>query len=237
MSDTSSTPINDHVVEIRYKANPRVLDHRGTWAEMVSEHMALPHWKIIENRIDIFTKDRELHAFVGFKNSGLTALNTPTKNYFSDKAIKLLRFVFTLQDFGDPIHVDRIGVRSRFCSPYLGTFEELRDRYSTKFLRITEEGINAIGKKIKLIDIGGPLNFADKFGNFNTQSGPMTAKQFNDFFNQSEDFPDVGLYFDIDYFVRPETKINSKEIITTVKNFSSEAWDRHERIRDLILGD
>jgi len=227
---------NEHVVEIRYKANPRVLDHRGTWAEMISENMQLPHWRIVENRIDIFSEEKDLHAFVGFKNAGIAANNTPTKNYFSDKAVKLLKFVFELKEFGDPIFVERVGVRSRFCTPFDKTFDELKENYATRYLQLTSEAIEAIGKSAKLIDTGGPLNFADKYGSFNTMSGPMVKKQFNDYFNHPEEFPDVGLYFDIDYFVRPGKKISGKEVIKHIKNFTSVSWDRYERVRDLIIG-
>jgi len=236
MTEQDLKEFKEHVVEIRYKANPRILDHRGTCAELISEHMELPHWQIDENRIDVFSTDQDLHGFVGFKNDGLTARNAPTRNFFPDKAVKLLRYVFQLKEFGDPIHVERIGVRSRFCTPFEGKFDELRERYSSRFLRLTHEGAAAIGKTAKLIDIGGPLNFADRLGNFNTMSGPMVKKQFSEFFTKAKDFPDVGLYFDIDYFLKPDRKVGSKEIVGNVKDFSFEAWDRHERLRNLIIG-
>ena len=36
---------NEFLLEIRYKPNARILDHRGDWAERISEHMRLPRWR------------------------------------------------------------------------------------------------------------------------------------------------------------------------------------------------
>jgi hypothetical protein len=137
MSQAVDSITNEHVLEIRYKPNPKVLDHRGTWAEEISRHMELSEWRIVENRIDIFSKTQDVHAFVGFRNAGLVARDTPTANFFPDKAVKLLRYLFSLEGFGDPLTVERLGVRSRFCTPFDGTFETLCERYATRLLTLT----------------------------------------------------------------------------------------------------
>lgn len=236
MVEDGNPVVNEHVLEIRYKPNPKVLDHRGTWAEAISAHMELPHWRIVENRIDIFSEGEKIHAFVGFRNGGLSALDTPTKNYFPDKAIKLLKYLFGLEGFVDPLIVERIGLRSRFCTPFDGPFDELRDRYATRFLVLTEEAKKAFGDGSKLVDIGGPLNFVDHIGNFNTMSGPMPKEQFTKFFKRDEGFPEVGLFFDNDYWLRPKKSINGTTLIKWVRDFADTAWERHERVRDLIMG-
>jgi len=71
MPDTEKSVVNEHVLEIRYKPNPKILDLRGTWAEQISLHMDLPHWRIVANRIDAFTEGESIHAFVGFRNGGM----------------------------------------------------------------------------------------------------------------------------------------------------------------------
>ena len=91
--------LNEHVLEVRYKPNPKVLDYRGAWAESISDHMNLPEWRIVENRIDIYDKKNKDHAFVGFRNAGFVAHDTPTKNYFSDKAVKFLKHLFSFEGF------------------------------------------------------------------------------------------------------------------------------------------
>jgi hypothetical protein len=227
--------LSEHVVEIRYKPNPKILDYRGSWAEAISDHMKLPKWVIVENRIDIYDESNGDHAFVGFRNAGFTARNTPTKNYFSDKAVKLFKYLFTLNGFEKKPYVERIGVRSKFCRKYEGTFEELREKYSSNYLSLTEKA-----KKImdaKLLDIGGPLNFADKYGNFNTMSGPMIKEQMLRYFQKTEDLPAVGLYFDIDYWLMPKKEMDGQEILNCICQFSESAWDRSDAISKLILGE
>ena len=229
------TDLNVHTLEVRYKPNPKILDYRGTWAELISNHMNLSEWKIIENRIDIYDKEKKNHAFVGFRNAGLVAVDTPTRNYFPDKALKFFKYLFSLEGFEKTPFLLRIGVRSRFCKEYNGSFDELRDKYSSKYLSLTERAKEIIGAK--LLDIGGPLNFSDRYGNFNTMSGPMKDEQMPQYFQYTEDFPDVGLFFDIDYWLKPERKLNEKEILKTIKDFSNSAWERFDKISSLILGD
>ncbi len=228
--------INEHVFEIRYKPNPKILDYRGTWAEMVSEHMQLPEWRILENRIDIYDKINMNHAFVGFFNSGFLCNDSPTKNYFYDQAIKLFSFISRLDGFEiDPI-VERIGVRSKFCTTFEKSFDELKTRFVSKYISLSNEAEKVMNAK--LIDIGVPLNFADKFGNFNTLAGPMEKSQITKvFYGRKEiEIPEVGLYFDIDYFLKPSKRMKPAEVIKLIKDFAENSWDKHEKIKNLILG-
>ncbi len=229
--------INEHVFEVRYKPNPKILDYRGTWAELISEHMKIPHWSIIENRVDIYDKNNQNHAFIGFRNSGFENLDSPTKNYFFDQAIKLFTFVSQLDGFEKQPFVERIGVRSKFFTSFDKGFDELKNRYNQRYLTLTKDAEKAINAK--LIDIGGPLNFADNLGNFNTNSGPMEKKQALQFLRNRKDdtVPDIGLFYDIDYWLKPNKGMSPSEINQNIKNFATAAWDRHERVKNLILGD
>lgn len=237
MPDQIAKLINEHVLEIRYRPNAKVLDYRGAWAESISDHLDLPHWRIVQNRIDIYNEGQAIRAFIGFRNGGLTVLDSPTKNYFPDLAGKLFRYVFQLEGFDDPILVERIGARSKFCTPFAGSFDELKSRFAERYLSITEKAQEAIGDQAKLVDIGAPLNFADQFGNFNTLSGPMSAEQFPAHFTRDEGFPDVGLFYDIDYWLRPNEELTSRRVIGHISEFAVSAWERHARIRDLLLED
>ena len=87
----------------------------------------------------------------------------------------------------------------------------------------------------KLLDIGGNLNFVDKFGNFNTVSGPMAQEQMNQYFDWKEDLPVVGLYYDIDYWLKPRKELAEAETLRNISSFSKEAWSRHDQFRHLIL--
>jgi len=236
MSKGENILLNEHVVEIRYKANPVVLDHRGTWAEKISNHMNFSKWKIDENRIDISSHDQDMHVFVGYQNAGISAFNTPNKNYFPEKSVKFLSYIFKLDEFFNSLLVKRIGVRSRFCTPFAGTFDELLDLYTKKFLKLTENARDAIGNNCKLVDIGGPLNYKDKYGYFNTMSGPVAEAQMYQIFKKIDKCPEVGLYFDIDYFILPDDIVIGKDILSKIKIFYDEAWNRNNRICELIIG-
>jgi len=197
--------------------------------------MQLPHWQIVENRVDVFNEDRTFRGFVGFRNAGLGILDSPNREYFADQAIKLIRFIIKLDGFGDPVVVERLGVRSKFCDPFKGSFDELRDRFASEYITITDRAKEAIGIDSRLVDIGAPLNMADRLGNFNTVSGPMLKAQFPTFFTKDEIFPDVGLFYDIDYWIKPEREIPGREILVSIKDFSFASWDRHDRIRALLI--
>lgn len=227
--------LNEHILELRYKPNPKVLDYRGSWAEAISDHMKLPKWRIVENRIDIYNEENRDHAFVGFRNAGFVAYNTSTKNYFPDKAVKFFKYLFTLTGFEKKPYVERIGVRSKFCRKHEGSFDELREKYVSNYLSLTDSAKKIIDAK--LLDIGGPLNFADKYGNFNTMSGPMTDEQMPQFFEGAKEFPTVGLYFDIDYWLMPKKEVDEQEIIKHITNFTNSAWDRFDSISRLIFGE
>jgi len=228
-------PANEHIFEIRYKPNPKILDYRGTWAELISKHMGLPDWRILENRVDVFDKETKNRCFVGFRNSGCTTRDAPTANYFPDQAVKFFRYVLSLDGFGKAPFVERIGVRIRFLTPHTSTFDDLLNRYANRYLKMTEAAEKAI--RAKLIDIGGPLNFVDKHGNFNTSSGPMIDEQSSELFPWKENLPKVGLYYDIDYWQKPMQEVSDVEILKIISTFAKEAWERHERVKQLIMGE
>lgn len=236
MTEKVDTVTNEHTLEVRYKPNPKILDHRGRWAEEISEQLGLRHWRIIENRIDIFSDNEVEHAFVGFRNAGFMVIDTPTKNFFPNRATKLFRFLFDLPDFGKHLHIERLGVRSKFCTPFNESFERLVDLFISRYVGLTPQAREAVGASAKLIDAGAPLNFVDKLGNFNTHSGPMARQQLSDFFKKNAGFPEAGLFYDIDYFIRPNREIAERDVLTNIQSFADEAWERHERIRRLILG-
>lgn len=227
--------VNELTFEIRYKPNAKVLDHRGTWAEQISEHMKLPEWQIVENRVDVFDKDSKNRGFVGFKNAGFVSHDAHTANFFPDQTIKFFKFVLELDGFDSPIFVTRIGVRSKFFTTYEGKFEDLRERYATRFITMTDKAKQIFNAK--LIDVGGPLNFADRHGNFNTVSGPMTNTQAQQFFNRTEELPKIGLYLDIDYWQKPEKQMDNRKILETISTFSNEAWRKYEDICNLIMAE
>lgn len=226
--------INEHIVEIRFQPNPKILDYRGTWAEMVSKHMKLSEWRIIENRFDVYDVEKTRRAFVSFRNAGFIVHNGKTKNYFPDQALKFMKLLFQQEGFGDRIFVIRLGVKSRFATGFRGSFDELLQLYSSRFVSVKQAAKEAFDALI--IDIGCPLDFETAIGKINSMSGPMTADEISRFFKFEANPPDVGLYLELDYWKRPQKKMTAKEILSLVKEYSNENWDRHEAIKDLVIG-
>jgi len=229
-SDSTET-----VFEIRYRPNAKVLDHRGEWAEALAGHMYLPQWSIINNRFDVFAEDRTQHIFVSHRNAGMVCLDSPTSNFFGEKAQRFFRQLVKFRDFGDPLHVERIGVRHKLASPFDGTFDELVNRFHTRYVGLSSALIKAF-EDANLVDIGAPLNFRDARGHFNTMAGPMLEAQFKGFFTKDEGLPEVGVFADVDYFVNPSTLLSSSDIVSTTTKLIAEAQRRAETIRGLILG-
>jgi hypothetical protein len=236
MADTHVPTSNEHVLEVRYKANARMVDRRGSWADSIAKHMRLRHWKIDTNVVNVFNPGATLRVFAGYRSAGLIALDTATRNFFPDTARELLECLTGLDGFRVPIEVERLGVRSKFCTPYEGSFDDLRDRCVSKYAGPTEAALEAIGSDARLTDVGAPLNFEDSLGSFNSGAGPMKRDQLVAFFQKDDGFPEVGLFYDIDYWVQPPEPLSGREVIRLTSAFAQAAWDRHERVRDLILG-
>jgi hypothetical protein len=229
--------LSEQVFEIRYRPNARILDYRGAWAELISEAVALPHWRIIENRVDIFDEEEKHRCFIGFRNAGFITRDAPTANYFADLSLKFFRKVLSLEGFVKPVFAERIGVRGKFLTPHSVNFEELLRRYSDRYLRLTDRAVQKLGAKI--VDIGGNLNYADQHGNFNTVSGPMNDDQITRFFpwKDKEEIPKVGLYFDIDYWTKPSKELSEAEVLRTISAFAKEVWNKNTIIQELITGE
>ena len=129
--------------------------------------------------------------------------------------------------------VHRIGVRAKFATNFGGTFDELLQRYSTRYITLNPDAYAAF--KAKLVDVAGPLDFTTNEANIKTLSGPMSKEQVSQAFNLEKDPPAVALFFDLDFWVRPESSLSDREILNKVKFFSGEVWDLHERLRSLII--
>ena len=229
--------ISESIFEVRFKPNARILDHRGDWGQRISDHMGLPEWKIDGNRLDVFERDLSNQAFLGFRNAGFTSKNSPSKNHFYDRAIKLFTFITQLDGFEKQPLIERLGIRQRFCTSVDVSFEDLRSRYLAKYLGLTEDAKKLL--QAKLVDIGGNLNFSDALGNFNTSSGPMEQKQIMQFFQgwPHLEIPEVGFYFDIDYWVKPGKKMGASEVTALIRKFTEASWEKNEDMKILLLVD
>ena len=233
MLTPATQTIRESLLEIRYTPNSKILDYRGTWAESVKNLMELSEWRITENRIDVYDKEKTRRAFVSYKNAGIVIRNTPTRNYFPDQGNKFLRFLFEQKPFGNPLWIGRIGVRTRFATAFEGDFNSLLDQYKERYLNLSSKAKEVIAAEV--IDIGGPIDFKTNHGTLNSVSGPMQKDQLKQAFDFEDKLPEVALYFDLDYWKEPKDLIEGKEIARIVKLYAEEIWDIHERLRTLIL--
>ena len=226
---------SQHTFEIRYNPNAEVLDHRGAWTKALSEHMGLSEWRVDDNRLDVFDKGESNRCFVSFRNSGCVTRDTPTDLQFQVHTLKFFKFVLDFSSFPDPLFVQRIGVRARYLTPFAGTFDSLLTRYKDRYLTLTPAADQAI--RGDLVDIGGPLNFTDDYGKFDTNSGPMGSDQSHELFpwRAEDDLPEVGLYYEIDYSRKPRAVVSGSEILQLIKDFSDQGSARHDRVRALVL--
>ncbi len=225
--------LNYRLLEIRYKPNVKVLDYRGAWAEAISNAMELPELRIIENRFDVFDHEDLHHIFVSFSNAGFYVRNASTKTYFPDKAAKFLRILFEFEGFDKEPVIERIGVRSRYCRKYEGKFEDLTKKYMANFFGPSTEAVKILSADI--VDIGSPITLKDNDMNINLMGGPMDAKQISQFFGIEYDIPEIGLVFDLDYWVKPSRKMTEGQITENLRSFSDSSWDMFDRLHKQIV--
>ncbi len=229
--------VSEHVLEIRYKPDSKVLDHRGDLADSISRNLDLSMWRINQNRVDVHNKDGSKRVFVSFRNAGVVIQNPCDSNEFPNIANKFVNHILSQKPFKKKLPLRRIGVRSRFgFSSNIG-FADLLSRYLRQFVDVRPEIIDCIGAD--LIDVGVPLNFEASNGNINTNSGPMEREQLSTFFkfHPKERLPEVSLYIEIDYWIRPEKLTTFQEIASIIRDYSANNWQYAENIRDIVMGD
>lgn len=222
------------ILEIRYRANPKVLDYRGTWAEVLGKLMDVPNWRISQDRLDVYNDAKTLQAFASFRNAGVVVQDPPTRNYFTDQSCKLMRYLMSQDTFGDPLAVTRFGIRSRLATACTDlSFDQLLARYLERYLNLSDQARSIIANRV--VDIGGPVNFEAPNGVINSMSGPMIRTQLESFFKSRAEVPAVALYFDFDYHSKEEIRLSSRDVQSRIKSWSSYTWELHDRLRDLIL--
>ena len=226
---------SQNVLEVRFKPNARILDRRGDWVETLASKLDLPRWQIIDNRVDLFTEDRSLRAFISFRNFGYIAEDVKKLSQHQDWARKALKAVFTLPGFPTPLQTVRVGVRGRFCVAYSGSFESLRDLIVASYVAPSEALTAALGSEVLLKDIGAPLNFSDDVGNFNTHCGAMRRDQLKQFFENRDGLPEVALYYDVDYWQNEPATLGQYDLIAKVESYSKAVRTRFKQATELVL--
>jgi hypothetical protein len=225
---------NEVVTEIRYPANARVLDRRGEWTAILSDEFDLKQWAIDENTVKLSNADGSRLVSVSFRNAIVMGRDLSTKNLFPDYAAKVVNRLVGFEGFGSSLYVERLGVRSKFCNQFKGSFIELVQAFAQRYVTPSQGIATVFGAAAKLVDMGAPLNFEDSDDFYNTNCGPMKRGQLRQFFTKDDGFPEVGLYFEVDYFTRPRAVLKPDNVIETISRLALRSWEFNERVRHLV---
>lgn len=234
-----SNALNEHVCEVRFKPNARIIDRRGEYAEILATSTGLPKWKVAASRVEVHDEEETRRGFFGHRNAGFEASQAPTHNYFADQAAKFIRTLVDLPGFGPTLNVLRIGLRSRFCIGVPGDFDELVRAYSLKVWD-GEAAAKSLGLTgtAKLIDVGTWMKLADDVGKFTLSCGPITDEEAANQFpkRSATKFPEVNLYLDIDYFDDSVQTLDAKGLVRVIHALGSRSWQRAAEAAERILG-
>lgn len=225
--------LSDHIVEVRFKPRADLVDVRGELAAQLSEKLDCPDWSISDNRVEVVDKRTSRLAFVSHRNFGCQFADASNQGYLSDQAVKAVKHILEAMGQRDPLTVPRLGARSRFAVSFQGRFEELRERFIHEYATPTAAVERALGGA--LVDVGFFLNRADSVGNFNTMTGPMSALQVKERLDRDDNLPDVALYFEIDYWLKPTRPLAPNAIIEHVRAFTSAGWQKFEAVCSMML--
>lgn len=224
---------SQHILEVRYKPVGSFLNIRGSIADRVAEHTPLREWSIGQDRVDFHDglEQTKETGFVSYRNFGYLSLLPPTRQYFPDRALKFIKEILSSGGLSvDPIL--RIGVRSTFIFPYSDTMEQLVKVLIDRTGYPKQKMEQVFGGTI--IDIGMPTNFESGNGRFNIQLGPMKKEQIEATVRWHDDYPDVGLYLDIDFFKLNPGSMSYDTLSKVIRAFADDSWDKADMVLTLI---
>jgi hypothetical protein len=224
----------EQVLEIKYRPEPRVLDHLGLWADQLLKEYQLTEWQITQSRLDVFDKQETNRLFISFKNAGLVLRNSTDEHEFLAKTRTFLKFLLKQNPFNTKFSIERLGVLSKFAYEYNGMFDDLRTHISKNLYSINEKYLNLFDGK--LTDFAIPLTFQTESGKTNSHLGPMKKDQLKVFLPFVDELPDVCLYFDIDHALTPEDNqsLDIKKLPKTIDEYIQSNWAHYYRLLKLI---
>ncbi len=245
MSEFSSIKLNEFIFEIRFEANPSLLDYLGRWTSELRDKVGLEHWRISPGKADVYDNiDIELageRAYFTVKTAGFVKINCVNEKFFPNKSLQIMKFLLSKDEFGKKPLINRLGVRGRFANYYSNTFDELKNVLSDRYVSPTKSVVDIFGGSIS--DIAGPLDFDIGDGKIKSNTGPMLGQQLTDYFKHplhleiiDSTSSNVALYFDVDYYIVPKSKMDISEIKTYINRFGGEIWRVNEDVRNLLSG-
>jgi len=86
-----------------------------------------------------------------------------------------------------------------------------------------------------ITDVGFPTNFKSSHGAFNIQMGPMRKEQIESMVRWSDDYPDVGLFLDVDYFKTDLGEVTPDHLIKIIRLFNDESWGKLDSVLEKVF--
>jgi hypothetical protein len=231
----NNSDLRQQICEIRFKANPLILDNRGLITKLITSLFKLEEWTIGDNVIVINSKDKSERLFVAFDRMGISLNEIKKRDMFKDETLRFLNFVFSMDIFKEEFYVNRIGVRTRNCFGYDKSFDSLKDKCLKNYISVSPKVIDKLGLNIS--DVGYPLIFKDGKSTVNTNCGPMKQEQIKKYFQDyiNDAYPNVGLYIDVDYHIAPNQQQKFDDVLNYTADFCTKSEQKSELLKTIIL--
>jgi len=214
--------------------NPAFLDYRGKVVNEMKEKLGLSEWNIADNIVKAYNSDKTEKAFCAYNRIGYSLLNPETNNLFSDKFNKHIRGLVSNEYFENEFTIKRIGVRLRTMKQTELSLKDLVLKFKNIILH--EKFVDGINDCQDYEDIGFNINLKDEVGFYNIGFGPMEKKQAREFFKEVNEnlIPEVGIFFDVDYFVKEDFNLKDHKIFGLVKNLENKCYYRRDQFIKII---
>lgn len=232
MSKKKPQTFAQHIFEVRYKPNTIIIDRRGA---ILKKLLVSPFTtgNIGANTVRVSTKDtKDLNAFLGYSNFGLSASILQTKKSFLNHSSSLV--YNALSNFVESKDIVRIGVRTKILSEKAG-FIKLVESINKHFA-IKNDIISQFGKTE---DIGFAFDLKDKddcHKSIHIKFGPLKKEEYENDFTIYENLPDCGFFVDIDIFKDDYSNklFKPKEMNNFIKANVELAYTIHEQINSCL---
>jgi hypothetical protein len=226
-------PMNEFVVEVRFKLKSKPIYNLQQIAERAAEHMELPVWKVRLRRIEVADESQRWLGFASDYHAGFVGRGCISAEEFAEKAAKFLRFMFKHDPFGDNLLVEHIGVKTGIAETYTGKYNELNDRFKKRMFAKLEGGKTVLSSTLS-VEHERTIPGVD--GRIKFNGGPVKKKKISQLFRYLKEAPEQALYLEFDYFITPKAEVKTYQVYTTVRAFCQQEYTWYEKIKQIVLG-
>jgi hypothetical protein len=221
----------EHVLEVRHDASGAFLDLRGYIADYIQKAGVFNHWKIDTNVVNFRDDEERLKAegaFVGYKSAGYVVLDSPTRNYFPERASSFWRTLVNNGRYTLPPLL-RFGARTKAFVPSSLTFDQINKKLFEGFF--AEPTWTLIGGQQK--DLQFTIEFLEREFEARLTAGPIHENEASQYFAfESEHFKKPGLFLDLDYY--KTKKITVEQVPMLLSSAAKLTWTKIEGIADTL---